>query len=228
MGMAMLKIPGRLQDSLQSMCRDTGNLQYCVSAGVVEISMAAEGKTEGQQEVLRKLMPLFREGCAENIAWSCLLWGEGLNAKQPAGDPSRMFSAMKKACELGLSEGCAQVGKLYYDGIGVEVDPNLAERHLQWACDRTNVRACTNLGTVLGHKALRTQDPEMGRKAYGVLQNTCSWMKSGVACHHLSEMLWTGLPGVNRDPESSRKYLKMACDLGQQQACEKPRSPSTR
>jgi hypothetical protein len=225
MGMAMLKVPGRLQDSLQRMCKETGNLQYCVSAGVVEINLADAGKEDQFREIFRRLMPVFREGCSENIAWSCLLWGEGLALQQPVGDPAGSFRAMKKACDLGLAEGCAQVGKLYYDGLGVEVNPHLAEQHLSWACDQTNVRACTNLGTVLGHKALRTQDPDTGRRAYGVMQNACTWMKSAVACRHLSEVLWTGLPGVNRDPESSRKYQKQACDLGLQEACEGPRKP---
>ena len=69
-----------------------------------------------------------------------VLYDNALNGA--AQDYQKATKLYSKACKLGNSAGCSNLGFAYANGRGVKEDANAAEKYLKKACDMEPELAC--------------------------------------------------------------------------------------
>ena len=144
------------------------------------------------------------------------------------GDPAEQRAKGAKHCELGSesactsacnahdAESCAILGKMYGEGISVELSYDKSTDFLTLACGAGSARGCHGLGVVhdFGHG--------MAPDAAGAIpfyDQACSW-GYGESCANLSGHYMTG-SGVARDPKKAFAFAEKACAWGSAAGCKR-------
>jgi TPR repeat protein len=159
-------------------------------------------------ENISKIKPsleFFRTKCDANEAKPCFK----LAAILAAEDPARGLEAYRRACTLGSTEGCVNLGVLTL-GKGQSKERALAEPHLQTACDKGDALGCYNRALL---HVLAGQDSD----AFQLAIRACDGNEP-LACHQAGVMLELGL-GTPKDEAAARTRFEAACNGGVTEAC---------
>ncbi|MGC4115603.1 MAG: hypothetical protein QM765_13560 [Myxococcales bacterium] len=112
---------------------------------------------------------------------------------------------MKKGCEGGLADACADYG-LALDVVALHND---ADAMLARACDGSSAKGCTELA-----RRVRESDPE---RALQLLTRGCQ-AGSADGCLRLGlEVMWRRGAGAD---EAAAKAFRAACDKGERRGCD--------
>jgi TPR repeat protein len=113
------------------------------------------------------------------------------------------------ACDLGNAEGCAVLGALYANGLGVPTNDVRAFALWTRACEGDAARGCANLGWMYWFGRGTEADPDMARALWEL---TCGL--SARACAELAEATFdTGYPA------QAAIYARHACGEGDAMGC---------
>lgn len=162
-------------------------------------------------------------------------------------DMAKARGFFEKACDLGESEGCNNLGFMFQSGDGVEIDEVKARDLYATSCDNGNVDGCAKLGFLLDNGQYHVRDRD---RAQLVLEKACKLgslegcTNLGIVlienpdardrarenfdkacqggylrgCTKLGLMYYFG-DGVEEDFEKARGLFSRGCDAGQHSAC---------
>ncbi|MGH7285717.1 MAG: tetratricopeptide repeat protein [Polyangiaceae bacterium] len=143
-------------------------------------------------------------------------------------DPAEERSKGAKHCALGSegsctsacndhdAESCAILGKMYGEGISVELSYDKSTDFLTLACGAGSARGCHGLGVVhdFGHG--------MAPDAAGAVpfyDRACSW-GYGESCANLAAHYMSG-SGVAKDPKKAFAFAQKGCAWGSAAGCKR-------
>lgn len=193
-------------------------------------------------------IPLLAWACSKDDADACANLATSYRAKHlPAPEPGVVHELNLRGCAAGSARSCGMLGADYYEGEAVDADLTRAAELFTQACDQGEVASCSLLGTVLASEA-EPRDFAGAAKAFGracELGETAHCKDAGVlylsklsqvepalamfgrgctaddaeACYNLGAVHGAGL-GVTQDQAEGEKWMKKACELGDQEGCQ--------
>ena len=143
-------------------------------------------------------------------------------------DPAEQRAKGAKHCELGSesactsacnehdAESCAILGKMYGEGISVELSYDKSTDLLTLACGAGSARGCHGLGVVHDFGHGMAPDPTGAIPFY---DQACSW-GYGESCANLSGHYMSG-SGVAKDPKKAFAFAQKACAWGSAAGCKR-------
>ena len=155
--------------------------------------------------------------CATNIADACLANAmlRLHNLTEVPYSPTIAATHFSKACDLGHSRACTELGNLYALGIGVEEDQAQTTRLFERACTETNSADCARIADAYLH----------GRPVAMDVQRAAEYFEQGCdfgdmfSCQTLGYAYLNGT-FVDADAGRARRFLKSACDGGAVAVCK--------
>jgi len=130
------------------------------------------------------------------------------------GRYSEASPLLDQACKIGSPEACRDLGYMYANGDGVEIDLRRAVALFSEACNAGYANGCT----ALAHRY------EVGdgvgkdeHRALALYSKACSAGDS-VGCNSLGIKYQDGV-GVRKDLSQAAAYFSKACDAGESSAC---------
>jgi TPR repeat protein len=119
-------------------------------------------------------------------------------------------------CKASDAESCAILGKMYGEGISVDVDLDKSKDLLQLACGSGSARGCHSLGVVhdFGHGV--ATEPATAIPFY---DQACTWGYAE-SCASLAGHYATG-NGIKADLKKAADYAKRACAWGSASGCKR-------
>ncbi|MCA9622126.1 MAG: sel1 repeat family protein, partial [Myxococcales bacterium] len=129
-------------------------------------------------------------------------------------DKSRAALAFAMACDGGVPEGCTNLGALYDEGGGVEVNLPRARELFDLGCKGGSPHGCFRLGRM---KALGRGGAAELTAAFELFQKACG-AKHGPGCHEVGKAYASGI-GVKADQAKAVAAWETACSAGYDQAC---------
>ena len=125
-------------------------------------------------------------------------------------------SACDAACKASDAESCAILGKMYGEGISVDVDLDKSRDLLQLACGAGSARGCHSLGVVhdFGHGV-----PANAAAAIPFYDQACTWGYAD-ACANLAAHFANG-SGTKADQGKAIEFSKRACAWGSNGGCKR-------
>jgi TPR repeat protein len=132
--------------------------------------------------------------------------------RNPWDPPSRAYFeasifALERSARAGSSPAAALLAGLYFDGLGVEPDP---ETGLEWA---RRARSDAEAAGVLGRALLEGRGAARDLQAGARELRRCAEMGSARCQHELAELLFEGR-GVEPDPEAALRWSEAAAAQG--------------
>jgi len=146
----------------------------------------------------------------------CILLGVRLeNADGYKKDLKKAFNLYTIACNKGDAKGCGLLGASYKEGMVGKKDLQQASHYYSIACDGNMYMACTELGFMYlqgnGVKVDKQKALMLNKKCQGGI---------GFSCMTLGVMSLKG-DGMKKDKQKAIKLFKQACDLGDENGCNK-------
>lgn len=129
-----------------------------------------------------------------------------VQAKGPLQDLARGVSLYQRACAGDHMDGCARLGVLYRDGLGVERDSSHAVALYRQACDGESQMGCTHLGEAYATGMGVERDPQ---RASELFEGACETEMAG--CYHLADLLVTD-SGLEPDYDRAVELFQRACE----------------
>ena len=112
----------------------------------VKAPVAAEPEAEPEAEAPKKATTTPDEHkCKAGNSASCALAGR---ARIDAEEYALARPLLEKGCKHGSAEACDDLGWIYDDGLGIDVDKLKAEEFYGKACTGNFARGCTNQGVM--------------------------------------------------------------------------------
>jgi len=193
---------------------DAGSLRGCAGLGSLHL------RGEGVPEDPARARALFESACAGGYAQACaglgVLYARGRGVPQ---DVARATELYEQACARGRMSagawGCYLLGQAHWSGLGVERDERRALRLLERACDDSEVRACLELGLIVG-QGRGGQRPDPSR-ATALLERACR-LGSDPSCVEAGRSHEQGA-GVPKDRARAATLFGEACGRGWAPGC---------
>ena len=158
-------------------------------------------------------MALFARACDGGVYLTCgALAGDAVVAK----DYPRAKLLGERACDHDDPRGCANLGVLYQDGLGVPVDKARSVGLFAKACDKGDkdqADACNGAGVALVQGDGVAKDVP---RAMAYFETACT--RAARWCYSLGVSTATG-QGVAKDEAKARGLYTKACDAGSLIAC---------
>lgn len=133
---------------------------------------------------------------------------------------ARALEVCKKACNENLSSTCWTTGNIYQYGLGISQNYLLARQYYEKSCLLGNHNGCLALAYIY-IKGDGIQSDDHLAAIFG--EHSCK-LGNGEGCYFTALVYATKKHLTNNDPkllDSMRsKYLKEACDLQYEDACE--------
>ena len=89
-----------------------------------------------------------------------------LGARGTPKDPAKSVHYHERSCDLGVTEGCVQLGYLYVKGFAGPPDPSRGFTLFADACDRQSANGCDSLGEAYEKGWGVPPDPQKAREAF--------------------------------------------------------------
>lgn len=131
------------------------------------------------------------------------------------GDYAAARPLFEQACDRGNMDGCAYLGWIYQNSLGVTQDYFQARKYYQQACDGKNMDGCRNLGVLYEYGWGATVDYEQARNLY---RTACDG-GNRAGCGNLGYLYWKG-HGVAQDVAKGRELMQVGCNAGVQSYCD--------
>ncbi|HEX7666427.1 MAG TPA: tetratricopeptide repeat protein [Polyangiaceae bacterium] len=122
----------------------------------------------------------------------------------------------ESACNAHDAESCALLGKMYGEGIDVELSYDKSNQYLTLACGAGSARACHGLGVVHDFGHGMQVDPKGAIPFY---EQACTWGYAD-SCANLAGHYANG-NGVAADPAKVVAFSKKACAWGSAAGCKR-------
>ena len=182
------------------------------------------GKQFVRGEKVKKSFPnaldSFALGCKHGHGMSCLhagmLYANGSIRSKERREWAAFYS--RKACDLKIARGCAQIAFYYEVGLGVK------KKSIKWslyffrkACTLKNANACGHVGMYYTGK----RSPKVKanyKKAIQYLTVACKSF-DGQGCRTLALLIKEG-KGGKKDPERAHQLLLKACKRNDAPSCD--------
>ena len=120
----------------------------------------------------------------------------------------------KQACDRGGADGCYNLGFMWYQGEGGDIDQTFARQFFKQACDRGGADGCYSLALLWQKGEGGDIDQALARQLY---KQACDGGEAK-GCFNLGAMLREG-EGGDIDPALARQLDKLACDRGDAKGC---------
>jgi hypothetical protein len=120
----------------------------------------------------------------------------------------------QKACDGGEMDGCANLGALYSQGLGVAQDYEHGRRLTQMACDAGSMDGCTELGRLYQSGKGVPLDNAQARRIY---EKVCD-SGTKIGCFDLGTLYIAGNGGA-QDYAKAFVLFQEACDGGEMAGC---------
>jgi TPR repeat protein len=174
----------------------------------VAFSMQRRNATFDAAVVLDEPVPLYTLACDTGDAAGCMLlaW-----ENKRTGNAVDLF---KKACDLGLPDGCAAAGKAYFDGEGISQDTRQSLALFERGCLQGSASACVAEAFQYAVGRGVPQDDVRATERY--LKACDGGDPSG--CYNLGLMAETGR-GTDQDFTRAVTAYTEGCDGGSYLAC---------
>lgn len=125
-------------------------------------------------------------------------------------------SGCEAACNAHDAESCALLGKMYGEGIDVELSYAKSTDYLTLACGAGSARACHGLGVVHDFGHGMQVDPKGAVLFY---EQACTWGYAD-SCANLAGHYATG-SGVTAEPAKVLSFARKACAWGSASGCKR-------
>jgi uncharacterized protein len=153
--------------------------------------------------------------CAQGDTPSCLAVADRLrNSGQGREALTRALWLYQSACDRHVADGCAGLGAMYQDGLGVAQDSERALSLYRRSCDAKSGRGCARLGAL---HAIGRGVPKDLERARGFSEAGCE-LDDGLACMNLGVM-YERADGVPRDEAQAKVLYSKACKLKEGGGC---------
>jgi TPR repeat protein len=158
---------------------------------------------------------VVKTACIDNNASACynyaLLLITGENAKiQDLHEEG--IGYMRKACVLGESKGCDELGKHYFKIARYQA----AVPYLEKSCNNGLKVACESMGIIYrdGHDT-RPND----EKARVFFEKACA-LDSGDACYNVA-IIYRGGFGIPKNRATEKRFYQLSCKTGLKAGCDR-------
>ena len=161
----------------------------------------------------------FTHGCDLGSADACANLGQLISSGKAGGDRSVALPYLEKGCTGGVVASCVQLGSLYLNGDGIEVDSARARELLSIGCDDDGIvlpAACKGLARIFGEGRGFPRDRVEAARFLGI---SCERGDLD-ACYRQGEQLYDFSSDGRYDDVAHGAY-RMACDGGITPACVK-------
>ncbi len=166
---------------------------------------AEEREADGQFELAAAA---YGRACAFGDGASCFAQGLTLRGRVQPADDAGSHAAFVTACDLGIADGCAQVGTDLLTGIGVAEDVVQGRAMLDRACAGGSGLSCYNV-------AVSARDGTFGttkdaKAAFALFEKGCT-AGFAAACTEQAIALYDGA-GTKRDRTQAATIAARACE----------------
>jgi TPR repeat protein len=157
----------------------------------------------------------YEQSCAAGKGEDCFTLGltyYGLadhEDKHLPMDLARAALMFERACALGQTDACSNLGNMYSDGDQVPKDLKRAAELYEQACDHGVKEACANLGKLLENGNGIPKDVDRAAKLY---EQACQHGVNAI-CNHLGWLYLLG-QSVAKNTKLGLAALKHACESG--------------
>lgn len=122
---------------------------------------------------------------------------------------------LEKGCKHGSAEACDDLGWIYDDGLGIDVDKSKAAEFYGKSCAGDFARGCTNAGVMyLSGEGGVAKDT---KKAASLFTKACD-AKNWTGCKNLGLRYLTG-DGVPKDEMRAKKLFEDGCNAEHGSSC---------
>ena len=150
--------------------------------------------------------------CEKGSAESCFNYARFV---KKAKSSAAAMPMLKKACDGGFADGCAELGRVMSPSEATEQDEaKAALAMLNKACDMGSGFGCDLAGDLLTDKDFKTYDVATALKRY---DRGCD-LGYGTACWSLANVYFRGA-GVTKDTTKGMELLLKACQGGSADEC---------
>lgn len=112
-------------------------------------------KRKDMTERFETATAFFDSYCGESDPWACVIEGWTLSQTSDvpsvlsphAKAPSQAYRLFEQACKWGNSQGCTEMAKMRFRGVGIIQDTASSVEVLSQSCIANNTEACIILGT---------------------------------------------------------------------------------
>ncbi len=146
--------------------------------------------------------------------------GDELPDKDDAADAKAGLDMAKKACDLGLSRGCAEYAWFFDEAVGVPEDDEKSRKILKRECNRGHQFSCASLATLHAAGEGGEQDRALAEK---MAKDACNKNES-FGCVVSNWVLSGGLNATaeqkaDANMEEATYFAEKGCELGSVRAC---------
>lgn len=180
------------------------------------------GREDVEEETLQQIQAHIDhhlENCKTKPAPGCCFMS-GTYYEKIKKDYVQAREYYDKACKINESY-CWGLGKVYQEGLGVEVDTKSAVELYTKSCNAKNADGCLELANMY---VVGVGVPQDFGKAYELFKETCdtagqSKGHAGPGCFSIGLLYYTG-NGVDRNVRLAKDYFAKSCELGNDIGCE--------
>lgn len=122
---------------------------------------------------------------------------------------------LEKGCKHGSSEACDDLGWIYDDGLGIDVDKVKAEQFYGKSCSGGFARGCTNQGVM--HLTGEGGVPKSPKKAAELFTKACDG-KNWTGCKNLGLRYLEG-DGVAKSEAKAKQLFESGCNAEHGPSC---------
>ncbi|MBR8462669.1 sel1 repeat family protein [Campylobacter sp. faydin G-24] len=166
---------------------------------------------ESKQQISKNAITILTPKCDDGDMAACNDTGANYEFLK---NYENAFKFYEIACNGGVELGCANLGQLYENGIGIKKDPKKAVEIYKTSCNKGGRHSCYHLGNAYRRGDIVAQDYEMAMSAY---TNACE-AGDVPSCANIGAMYELGL-GIEKDEVRAYKIYTVACYRGLNKAC---------
>lgn len=170
-----------------------------------------ENVLKSKKEIAQRAIGLLTPLCDDYNMQACNDLGASYEFLK---EYEKAFMYYQKACDGKVELGCANVGILYENGLGVPKDGNRAIEIYKENCNKRGKNSCYHLGNAYRKGEIVERDYEQALNAYTL---SCDVGVLG-ACANIGVMYEQGL-GVQKDKKRAYNIYRVSCFRGLTKAC---------
>lgn len=167
---------------------------------------------DDSDDASKEILSLYTIGCDRGDAASCVELGAALFSMRDPALAARSADYFTRACDLGSSIGCGDLGLSARDGKGVPRDLVRARAHFEAACAEGEQRFCMELGALLMSVGGKEAD-----RARALFEAACK-ADQPLACMNLGSMYLDGT-SVDQSFKRAEELFAKACEAKVGPAC---------
>jgi TPR repeat protein len=153
-----------------------------------------------------------------SVLFLCSCGGDYLNKALLAHNDKDYVKAKdmyEVSCKSGSVYGCNGLGKLYFEGEGVEQDYDKANQIFQKTCENKSGYGCRLMGMLYAEGS----GVELNyKKAVKYYKKACSY-QDATGCLNIAKAHYSGI-GVKEDLQKAASYSLLACNLQEKEGCD--------